>query len=157
MNSIQDAKMVKKLYEASQAGVRIKMIIRGICSVVPEIKGFSENIQVISIVDRFLEHARIFHFHHSGEELLYLSSADWMVRNLSYRVEAAFPVYDLKLKREILDYIQIQLNDNVKSRIVDIEFSNAYNRNEADLAIRSQIETYYYVKRKMEQWAPDTA
>jgi len=157
MNSIQDAKMIKKLYEASQAGVQIKMIVRGICSIVPNVEGFSEHIQVISIVDRFLEHARIFHFHHSGDDLVYLSSADWMVRNLSYRVEAAFPIYDPDLKGEILDYIQIQLNDNVKSRIIDIEFSNAYNRNEADLAIRSQVETYYYVKRKMEQWAPDTA
>lgn len=152
MNSVQDAKMVKKLYEASQAGVKIKMIIRGICSVVPQIKEFSENIEIISIVDRFLEHARIFRFHHSGEDLIYLSSADWMVRNLSYRVETAFPVYQDDIRAEIIDYINIQLNDNVKSRIIDAEFSNQYHRNDADLAIRSQVETYYYVKRKMEQW-----
>jgi len=152
MNSVQDAKMIKKLYKASRAGVKIKMIIRGICSVVPHVKGFSENIEIISIVDRFLEHARIFRFHHGGDDLIYLSSADWMVRNLSYRVETAFPIYQQDIRAEIIDYINIQLNDNVKSRLIDYEFSNQYNRNDADLAIRSQIETYYYVKRKMEQW-----
>lgn len=151
MNSIQDAKMVRKLYAASQAGVQIRMIIRGICSVVPQQPGFSENIEVISIVDRFLEHARIFWFHHGGAQQIYLSSADWMVRNLSYRVETAFPIYQEDLKQEIVDYLNIQLSDNVKSRVIDREFSNTYNRNQADLAIRSQIETYYYVKRKMER------
>ena len=154
MNSVQDAKMVKKLYQASRAGVQIKMIIRGICSLVPQVEGFSENIEILSIVDRFLEHARIFWFHHGGEDLIYLSSADWMVRNLSYRVETAFPVYQQDIRQEIIDYINIQLSDNVKSRLIDAEFSNQYNRNDADLAIRSQVETYYYVKRKMEQW-PD--
>ena len=94
MNSIQDMPMIQKLYEASKAGVKIKLIIRGICCLVPGIKGLSDNIEAISIVDRYLEHARVFIFHHSGEDLLYLSSADWMVRNLTYRVETAFPVYD---------------------------------------------------------------
>ncbi|NRB63317.1 MAG: polyphosphate kinase 1 [Saprospiraceae bacterium] len=152
MNSIQDAKMIKKLYKASQAGVKGKMIIRGICSIVPQIKGHSEHIEIISIVDRFLEHARIFTFYHGGDQLVYLSSADWMVRNLSYRVETAFPVYATALKNEIMDYIHIQLNDNVKSRSLDLSFANTYNHNASDLAIRSQVETYYYVKRKAEQW-----
>ena len=150
MNSLQDRPMIDKLYEASQSGVKIKLIIRGICSLVPGIKGVSENIEAISIVDRFLEHARVFIFHHKGEEKIYLSSADWMVRNLSHRVETTFPIYDQKLKEEIKDFIQIQLNDNVKARILDRDLSNQYKKDGSDLAIRSQVETYYYIKRKME-------
>lgn len=150
MNSLQDRPMIEKLYEASQAGVKIKLIVRGICSLVPGIKGVSENIEAISIVDRYLEHARVFIFHHGGEEKIYLSSADWMVRNLSHRVETTFPIYDDNLKADIKDYIQIQLNDNVKARILDKELSNTYRKDSSDLAIRSQVETYYYIKRKME-------
>lgn len=151
MNSIQDLPMIKLLYEASQAGVKIQLIIRGICCLAPGIKGLSENIEAISIVDRFLEHARVFIFHHAGEEWIYLSSADWMVRNLSHRVETAFPVYSESVKEDIKDYIQIQLNDNVKARVLDKYFSNAYHKNNFDIAIRSQLETYYYVKRKAGQ------
>ncbi|MCB0633366.1 MAG: polyphosphate kinase 1, partial [Lewinella sp.] len=148
MNSLQDEPMIEKLYEASQAGVQIRLIIRGICCLVPGRKE-SENIHAISIVDRFLEHSRVFIFHHSGEELTYLSSADWMTRNLSYRVETAFPIYDPDLKKEIREYINIQLMDNVKARILDEDLSNTYYRN-GSLAIRSQRETYYYIKREME-------
>jgi polyphosphate kinase len=150
MNSLQDRPMIEKLYEASQAGVKIKLIVRGICSLIPGIKGVSENIEAISIVDRYLEHARVFIFHHGGEEKIYLSSADWMVRNLSHRVETTFPIFDDNLKADIKDYIQIQLNDNVKARILDKELSNTYRKDSSDLAIRSQVETYYYIKRKME-------
>ena len=98
LNSLQDEMMIERLYQASQAGVKIKLNVRGICSLIPGEKGISENIEAFGIVDRFLEHARVFWFHHQGEELVYLSSADWMVRNLSYRVETAFPIYDEKLK-----------------------------------------------------------
>lgn len=150
MNGIQDMPMIKKLYEASQAGVKIKLIVRGICCLVPGVKGLSENIEAISIVDRYLEHARIFVFHHAGENRLFLSSADWMVRNLTYRVETAFPIYDEDIKQEILDYIQIQLNDNVKARVLDGSLANQYSKNGTDIAIRSQLETYYYIKRKTE-------
>lgn len=150
MNSVQDQDIIRKLYEASNAGVKIKMIIRGICCLVPGIKGYSENIEVISIVDRFLEHARIFIFHHSGERRLYLSSADWMVRNLSHRLETAFPVYDKDLRKEIFDSINIQLSDNVKARILDKDFTNEYTKGGSDLATRSQLDTYYYNKRKLE-------
>jgi polyphosphate kinase len=151
MNSIQDKPIVEKLYEASQAGVEVKMIVRGICSLVPGIKGISENIEAISIVDRFLEHARVFIFHHGGEDLIYLGSADWMVRNLSYRVEVTFPVYDKEIRQEIKDYIKIQLSDNVKARVLDRSLSNTYRKSGSDLAIRSQLETYYYIKRKLER------
>jgi polyphosphate kinase len=150
MNSIQDRPITEKLYKASQAGVQIKMIVRGICSLVPGVKGISKNIEAISIVDRFLEHARVFIFHNKGDELMYLSSADWMVRNLNYRVETAFPIFDPSIKKEIRDYINIQLTDNVKARVLDQALTNTYRKNESDLAIRSQIETYYYIKRKLE-------
>ncbi len=150
MNSLQDPTMIQKLYEASQAGVNIKLIVRGICCLVPGVKGLSEKIQAISIVDRFLEHSRIFIFYHGGREKIYLSSADWMVRNLSYRIETCFPILDAKLRREIKDYINIQLRDNVKSRLLDEHSTNDYYKNGSDMAIRSQVETYYYVKRKLD-------
>ncbi|RMF02638.1 MAG: polyphosphate kinase 1 [Bacteroidetes bacterium] len=150
MNSLQDRRMIAKLYEASQAGVKIQMIIRGICCLVPGKQGWSENIHAISIVDRFLEHARVFVFHHGGQEQVYLSSADFMTRNLSYRIETAFPVYDPEIKAEILEVLQLQLADNVKARVLDEGLTNAYYKSGEDLAIRSQIETYYHVKRMTE-------
>lgn len=149
MNSMQDLSLIKKLYEASQAGVKIQLIIRGICCLAPGVKGLSENIKAISIVDRYLEHARVFLFHHGGKDLTYLSSADWMVRNLNYRIETAFPVYDENLKADIKDFLQIQLHDNVKARVLDKTLSNAYRKNGSDIAIRSQLETYFCVKRQL--------
>jgi len=151
MNSLQDPEMIDKLYEASKAGVEIKLIVRGICCLVPGIKGKSDNIKVISIVDRFLEHARIFVFHNGGDERIYLSSADWMTRNLSYRIETVFPIYDEKLRKEIWDMLNIQLSDNVKARIVDAANSNKYQKGREELPIRSQAELYYYYKRKAER------
>ncbi len=150
MNSIQDRPITEMLYEASKGGVDIKMIIRGICSPVAGIEDLSENIEAFSIVDRFLEHARIFIFHNKGNELIYLSSADWMVRNLNYRVETAFPIFDPRIKKEIRDFINIQLTDNVKARVLDKDLTNTYRKTDSDLAIRSQIETYYYIKRQLE-------
>ncbi len=149
MNSLQDQEMIEKLYEADQAGVSINMIIRGICSFVPDIKGFSENTKIISIVDRFLEHSRIFIFHNSGNQDIYCSSADWMVRNLSYRIETTFPLYDEDIRQQILDYIDIQLQDNVKARIIDSEGQNLYKSTINEMAIRSQEEMYYYLKRRL--------
>ncbi len=151
MNSLQDQEMIEKLYEADQAGVQVNMIIRGICSFVPDIKGFSTNTKVISIVDRFLEHARIFIFNNNGKERIYCSSADWMVRNLSYRIETTFPIYDEDIRKQILDYINIQLQDNVKARIIDDKGNNAYKTTLNDLAFRSQEEMYYYLKRRLDK------
>lgn len=150
MNSLQDREMIEKLYQAAQAGVEVKLIIRGICCLSAGVAGYSQNIEAISIVDRFLEHGRIFYFYNSGKELLYLSSADWMVRNLSFRVETSFPIYDAAIKKEVLDFLNIQLSDNVKARTLDDNMSNAYRRINGDIPIRSQMETYYYLKRKME-------
>ena len=151
MNSLQDREMIEKLYEASNAGVEISLIVRGICCLAPGIAGYSEHIKAISIVDRYLEHGRIFFFHHGGEERIYLSSADWMVRNLSFRVETTFPVFDPQIRAEIKDYLNIQLSDNVKARNLDASMSNAYQRLNGDIPIRSQMETYYYLKRKIDQ------
>ncbi|MEM6320133.1 MAG: polyphosphate kinase 1 [Bacteroidota bacterium] len=151
MNSLQDEEMVEKLYEASNAGVKIDLIIRGICSLVPSKKGWSENINAISIVDRFLEHARIFLFHNDGAEDIYLSSADWMSRNLRRRIETAFPIYKEDIKKEIKEILRIQLEDNVKARIIDEADSNAYKQSSADLSTRSQVELYYYYKRQGEK------
>lgn len=155
MNSLQDREMIEKLYQASQAGVEVKLIIRGICCLAAGIEGCSDNIETISIVDRFLEHGRIFLFHHGGKELLYLSSADWMVRNLSFRVETSFPIYDQAIKKEVMDYLNIQLGDNVKARTLDANMSNAYRRINGDIPTRSQMDTYYYLKRKVERMSDE--
>jgi len=149
MNSLQDDEMIDLLYKASQAGVEIKLIIRGICCLVAGIKGISDNIECISIVDRFLEHARVYIFGNNGKELIYLSSADWMVRNLHHRIEATFPILDPMHKEHIKTIIRIQLNDNVKARLLDFQNSNEYKRDDG-LPVRSQYDTYYFVKRREE-------
>jgi len=150
MNSLQDPQMVKELYRASQNGVKIKLIIRGICSLVPGVIGFSENIEGISIVDRYLEHARIFVFHNDGNPKVYISSADWMVRNLNHRIETTIPIYDQELKMILIDLLRIQLNDNIKARIIEDSRANLFKMGQIDLATRSQNESYYYLKRLLE-------
>lgn len=149
-NSLEDKEIIRKLYEASNAGVQIQLIVRGICCLVPGVKGQSENIEIISIVDRFLEHARVFIFHNGGDEVMYLSSADWMERNLSYRIETTFPVLDPDLRKEIRDVVDLQLNDNVKARIIDRHNQNLYRRSSSDIPVRAQLETYFYYKRMQE-------
>lgn len=148
MNSLQDQKMIRLLYTASNAGVTVQLIIRGICSLVTDRKNFSENIEAIGIVDRFLEHARVFVFHNNGKELMYLSSADWMVRNLNHRIETAFPIYDEALKNEISEALELQWNDNVKARLLDGQLKNEYIKGESDIALRSQHEVYFNLKRR---------
>ncbi len=150
MNSLEDRDMIARLYKASRAGVKIQLIIRGICCLAPGVPGISDHIEVISIVDRFLEHARVFVFHNGGDETILLSSADWMTRNLSYRIECAFPVYDADLREEILDILQLQLSDNVKARVIDRADRNEYRRVESDIPVRSQLETYFYYKRRLD-------
>jgi polyphosphate kinase len=148
LNSMQDKEMVELLYKASQEGVKIDLIIRGICSIVPGIKGISENINCISIVDRFLEHARIYIFHNGGDEKIYIASADWMVRNLKHRIETAVPIYDTDLRAEIRHLMDIQLKDNVKARYLDADKYNKYVRDDAAFATRAQIEAYFYYRRR---------
>ncbi|PEA55393.1 RNA degradosome polyphosphate kinase [Bacillus pseudomycoides] len=116
MNSLTDKPLIQKLYEASQAGVQIDLIVRGICCLRPQIPGVSDNIRVISVVGRYLEHSRIYYFHHNGEEKIYLSSADWMTRNMEKRVEISFPILGFDMKTRIKDVLQLILDDNVKAR-----------------------------------------
>ena len=154
MNSLEDRQMIVKLYEASQAGVKIQIITRGICSLVPQVAGVSDNIEVISIVDRYLEHARVFIFQNDGKEEIYLSSADWMNRNLSARVETAFPIYNAEFRQIIRDVVELQLRDNVKARIIDADQTNEYRRDDADdIAVRAQVETYFYFKKQTDEAA----
>lgn len=150
LNSIQDKKMISKLYEASRAGVPIRLIIRGICSLVPGKEGWSEKIEAVSIVDRYLEHARVFVFENGGTPKYFLSSADWMIRNLSFRVETIFPVYDPEAQHILRDILEIQWSDNIKSRVLEEHQLNRYRRNDTEIAVQSQIETYYYLKRREE-------
>jgi polyphosphate kinase len=145
LNNLVDAKMIKKLYDASKAGVKVKLIIRGICSLVPGVKNLSENIQVISIVDRFLEHVRLFIFHNNNDPLYFISSADWMERNLDKRIEVTTPIYCKKAQETIQKMIDIQLADNQKARIIDERQSNRYVKN-LNEPIRSQLEIYDYFK-----------
>ncbi len=146
MNSIEDREMIDKLYEASNAGVNIQMIVRGICCLSAGQKKQSENIKVISIVDKYLEHARVFLFHNEGKEDLILSSADFMNRNLSHRIEVAFPIYDEQLKQKIKKFCEIQWQDNVKARILDASMTNKRVIGNKEKPIRSQFETYQLVK-----------
>ncbi len=145
-NSVSDRILITKLYDAAKAGVVIKMIVRGIYCAVNQ-KDFKEKIKAISIVDEYLEHARVMYFYNKGSEDLYISSADWMTRNLDYRIEAAARITDKNLKTELKDILDIQLRDNVKARILDKKLSNEYIRNNKD-ECRSQIETYKYLKAK---------
>mgnify|MGYP006275798543 CR=1 FL=1 len=150
MNSLVDEEMMAKLYEASQAGVDIKLIIRGICSLKPGIPGLSENIEAISIVDKYLEHSRIFYFYHGGKEKIYISSADWMVRNLDRRIEVTCPVYASDIKGELKKMLHIQLSDNVKARVLDEVQDNKYVLDKGK-PVRAQEAYYYYLKRRKSQ------
>jgi polyphosphate kinase len=148
MNSIQDPEIIEKLYEAAQDGVEVKLIIRGICCLLPGVKGLSQDIKAISIVDRYLEHSRVFIFHNDGDQRIYLSSGDWMERNLSRRIEVAFPVYDEKLKAEIIDFVNLQWKDNVKARVINRLQNNTYRKSESKTKVRSQVAFYEYLKSK---------
>ena len=147
MNSLQDITLIDHLYKASQAGVTIKMIIRGICSLVPQVPGVSDNITAVSIVDRFLEHARIFIFNNDGNEDYLISSADCMYRNLFRRIKVVVPIYDKTLQKHLKNLIDLQLHDNVKARSLNYREVNNYIVEKNKLQIRSQMETYLYIKR----------
>jgi polyphosphate kinase len=148
VNSLADEGVVQKLYEASNAGVQVKLIVRGICCLVPGVPGFSENITVISIIDKFLEHARVFIFGNNGKEEMFLSSADLMSRNFEHRVEVGFPVLDEQVKQEIRDIIEFQLQDNVKARDITKLNNNKYHKNRLNVKVRAQVQTYNYLKNK---------
>ncbi|MDO6597955.1 polyphosphate kinase 1 [Oceanihabitans sp. 2_MG-2023] len=148
MNSMSSYKMIDKLYEASRAGVKIQLIIRGLCCLIPGKKGMSENIEAISIIDKFLEHTRLFVFCNNNNPKVYISSADWMTRNIENRVEVSCPIYDEEIKQELIDTYNICWNDNVKARILNASQNNKYKRNDKP-KVRTQFETYnYYLNRQ---------
>ena len=149
LNSLVDKKIVQKLYQASEAGVKLKLIIRGICVLVPGKQDINKNIEVISIVDRFLEHSRVLIFCNDNDNKFYTGSADWMPRNLDHRIEVMTPILDEEIKKELWDMIQIQLKDNCKARIISEKQINKYKRNRVKIKTRSQFETYNYFKNKI--------
>ncbi|EHH1282157.1 polyphosphate kinase 1 [Vibrio parahaemolyticus] len=146
VNNLVDKGIVTRLYAASNAGVKINMIIRGMCALVPGIEGVSENIRIISIVDRFLEHPRVVITHNDGEPQVYISSADWMTRNIDHRIEVAAPVRDPRLKQRIIDITNIHFTDTVKARLIDKEMSNSYVPRGNRKKVRSQVAIYDYLK-----------
>jgi polyphosphate kinase len=148
MNSISDEEMIQKLYEAARAGVPIMLIIRGIFCMLSENKKFRRPVKAISIVDEYLEHARVWVFHNKGKEKVYISSADWMLRNLEHRVEATCPVLDERIKQELKDILNIQLHDNVKARLLNNGLTNEYVP-KTKKKVRSQVETYNYLHKKI--------
>ncbi|MEY4926570.1 MAG: polyphosphate kinase 1, partial [Bacteroidota bacterium] len=145
VNSIEDQSFIQHLYKASQAGVKIDLIVRGICAVKAGVKGLSETINIISVIDRFLEHHRVYWFGNGAKPLLYLASADWMTRNLQHRIETAFPIENDNLRTIIFHLINLQLRDNCKARILTPSFKNQY-RTDDELLLRSQLETYKYLQ-----------
>lgn len=151
MNSLADEEMIGKLYEASNAGVKIQLIIRGMCCLVPGVPGMSKNIEVISIIDKYLEHARLWIFGNGGKELMFMSSADFMTRNLDQRVEVGFPVLDPEIRQELRDIIDIQLRDNTKAREINAANTNRYRRTEDVVKHRAQKEIYTYLKNKLQK------
>jgi polyphosphate kinase len=140
--------MVDKLYEASNAGVKIQMIVRGVCCLIPGVKGMSENIEAISIIDKYLEHPRMMIFGSFGEEEVFISSSDWMTRNLDNRVEVTCPIYDDDIKKELIDTFSICWNDSVKARVFSKNQDNQYRISKSN-PMRSQVKTYEYYLNKI--------
>ena len=161
VNNLVDKGLINKLYGASNAGVKIRMIIRGMCSLVPGVEGVSENIEIISIIDRFLEHPRVLITHNDGDPQVYISSADWMTRNIDHRIEVAAPIRDERLKQRIIDIVNIHFTDTVKARWIDKEMSNNYVPRGNRKKLRSQVAIYDYLKqvekstRKAREQKPD--
>ena len=150
MNSLSDFDMIDKLYEASNAGVKIQLQVRGICSLIPGVSGMSENIEAISIVDNFLEHSRIYIFCNEGDPEVYISSADFMTRNLDGRVEVSCPIYDSKIKNELIDIFNIGWKGNVKARFHSEKLDNKYRVRGHNPIFRAQVETFNYHNEKLD-------
>ena len=148
MNGLHDQNMINELYNASENGVEIDLIVRGICCLVPN-RPFSANIRVTRIVDMFLEHSRIWYFYNDGEEDLFLTSADWMRRNLNRRIETAFPILNAEIKQCIIDILKRQLQDNVKACLIDEHLHNNFKRDDNPVKVRAQLAIYEYLKNKM--------
>ncbi len=148
LNSLSDELLIDKLYDAARAGVTINLVVRGIFCMLTENKKFKD-VEAISIVDEYLEHARVIIFHHGGKEKVFISSADWMVRNIDHRIEAACPIFEKDIQQELKDILRIQLSDNIKARILDNDLSNQYVNPRNTRKVRSQVEIYNYLYRKL--------
>src|SRR5690606_15550223 len=148
MNSMADAKLIEKLTDAAKAGVVIKLIVRGIFCMQSENKKFKKPVKAISIIDEYLEHARVWVFHNRGDRKVYISSADWMTRNIEHRIEATCPIKNESLKQELIDMLHIQLSDNTKARILNNELDNRYVERNGKEIVRSQEEIYNYLANK---------
>jgi polyphosphate kinase len=151
LNNLVDPVMIKKLYEASSYGVKIKIIVRGICSLVAGVKGLSDNIEAISIIDKFLEHSRVFIFYNNGDEKYFISSADWMTRNLDHRSEVAVPVYDPVIKKQLQLIIDTLWNDNTKARILGSKQDNEYRKSRSLIKSRAQVDVYDLLNQNTKQ------
>ncbi len=152
LNNLVDAEMIEKLYDASQAGVEITLLIRGICSLIPGVPGMSENIVVRSLVGRYLEHVRLLVFGNDGQPEVYISSADWMTRNLDRRVEVSVPIRDGKLQSELFAYLDLQMQDNLKLRVVDGSMKNQFVKAKAGSPrVDAQAQAYSWYKKASEQ------
>ncbi|RPD38217.1 polyphosphate kinase 1 [Chitinophaga barathri] len=147
MNSLSDDEMISKLYDAAKAGVEVKLIIRGICCAYTENKKWKRNMEAVSIIDEYLEHARVFVFHNNGQDKVYIASSDWMIRNLDHRVEAAAAIEDPSIRQELIEILNIQLNSNVKVRIIDNDQRNAY-KHASGRKMRAQLEIGKYLAEK---------
>ena len=146
LNSLTSYKFIDKLYEASNLGVKVKLLVRGICCLIPNKIGLSENIEVKSVVDKYLEHSRVYIFNNSGDPKVFISSADFMTRNIEKRVEVACPIYQEDLKKQILDTLKISDSDNVKTRLINHKTQNKFVNNSKKI-VRSQWDTYSYFKK----------
>ena len=148
MNSLEDKEIIDLLYRANKSGVKIRLLVRGFTCLIAGVKDLSEHIYITSILDRFLEHGRIYIFHNGGEERIFMGSADWMNRNLNRRIEVLAPLFDEDIKQELKEILQLQLNDNVKARVQDYTGKNEYVAHDAKKPIRSQYEIYKYLQKK---------
>ncbi|WP_218310234.1 polyphosphate kinase 1 [Alteromonas antoniana] len=152
INNLVDKELIDDLYRASQAGIKIRGIVRGMCSLVTGLKGISENIEILSIVDRFLEHPRAMVFEGGGERKVFISSADWMTRNMDNRIEVGCPIYDKNLQQQIVDILEMQFQDTLKARVIDKDQANRYVRRGNRKKLRSQVEIYDYLKKLEETY-----
>jgi len=150
MNSLSDFALIDKLYDASRAGVKIRLQVRGICSLIPGVKGMSENIEAISIVDNYLEHSRVYIFGNNDDPEVFISSADFMTRNLDGRVEVTCPIYDPNVKKELIDTFDIGWKGNVKARYHSEKLDNKYRVRGQNPIFRAQLQTYNYYRDRME-------
>ncbi|HKL03946.1 MAG TPA: phospholipase D-like domain-containing protein, partial [Cryomorphaceae bacterium] len=151
VNSLVDETLIRKLYQASRYGVKIRIIARGICCLIPGIPNLSENIEVRSIIGRFLEHSRVFIFANSGNEDIYISSGDWMERNLDHRVEVACAIYDENIRKEIRDFIELQWRDNTKARLIEGKQLNKFvKKSDGEESVDAQRDLYDIIKRNQD-------